>query len=150
MADNANQDAVKHLNTLISTNKDSQKGFQEAAEEAESSEYKRLFNEYAGQRGRFASELQNEVRSLGGDPAEGGSAAAAAHRVWLDVRNAVTGKGDHDIIAECERGEDVAVERYKNVLDETLPVNVQEIVRRQYADVQAAHDRIRNLKEATA
>ena len=90
MAGNMNEDAVKHLNTLISTNKDSQKGYQEAAEEAENGEYKSLFNEYAGQRGRFASELQSEVRSLGGEPTESGSAAAAAHRVWLDVRNAVS------------------------------------------------------------
>ena len=104
MADGV-EDVVKNLNTLINTNKDSEKGYQEAAEETGNAEHKRMFSEYAGQRNRFAAELQGEVRKLGGDPEESGSAGGALHRVWIDVRDAVTGKGDHAVIAECVRGE---------------------------------------------
>ncbi|HJR08914.1 MAG TPA: PA2169 family four-helix-bundle protein [Pyrinomonadaceae bacterium] len=148
MADNDN--AISVLNNLIETCKDGQNGFQTAAEGITRSDVKSLFYQYSQQRAQFAGELQNEVLRLGGDPTETGSVAATLHRGWIDIKSAVTGADENAVLAECERGEDSAVSNYKDALaDENLPSDVRAIVERQYAQVQEAHDRIRNLERAT-
>jgi uncharacterized protein (TIGR02284 family) len=148
MADNDN--VISVLNNLIETCKDGQNGFQTAAEGVKRSDFKSLFYQYSQQRAQFAGELQNEVRRLGGDPEKTGSVAATLHRGWINMKSAVTGEDENAVLAECERGEDSAVSNYKDALaDANLPADVRAIVERQYAGVQEAHDRIRNLERAT-
>ena len=50
--------------------------------------------------------------------------------------------------AECERGEDSAVEEYKKALDDGLSPSAQELISRQFTDIKAAHERIRGLRDA--
>jgi uncharacterized protein (TIGR02284 family) len=140
---------ISSLNNLIETCKDGQYGFQTAAEGVKNSELKTLFGTYAQQRAKFAGELQNEVLRLGGEPEKTGSTAASLHRGWINIKSAVTGEDEHAIIAECERGEDSAVRNYDEALKGTLPSNIETIVRRQYAEVKEAHDRIRSLEKAS-
>ncbi len=144
-----NDQVTNKLNHILGTLRDGEKGYREAADEAESAQYKAMFNEFAQQRGRFASEITSEIRRLGGEPHDHTSAGAALHRAWLNVRDAVTGKGDEAIIAEVERGEDVAIDNYQDVMDDDLPGNVKAMLSQQYQEVKAAHDRIRDLKHAS-
>ncbi|CAN5854080.1 PA2169 family four-helix-bundle protein [soil metagenome] len=143
-----NDQVISKLNHILGTLLDGEKGYREAAEEAESSQYTTMFNELAQQRGRFASEVSSEIRRLGGEPRDHTSAGAALHRVWLNVREAISGKGDEAVIAEAERGEDSAVSNYQDVMNDDLPSNVKTMLSQQYAEVKAAHDRISNMKHA--
>jgi uncharacterized protein (TIGR02284 family) len=137
------------INTLIETLKDGQEGFKQAAEGVKDPQLKSLFNEYSQQRSRFATDLQNQAHSLGEpEPETSSSAAGALHRSWINLKSAVTRGDDHAILAECERGEDSAVEEYKKAIDDNLSAQLREIVSRQYAEIKKAHDRIRNLRDA--
>ena len=148
MADNDN--VISALNNLIETCKDGQNGYQTAADGITRNDFKSLFYQYSQQRAQFAGELQTEVLRLGGDPAQAGSVAATLHRGWINIKSAVTGEDENAVLAECERGEDSAVSNYKDTLaDANLPADVRSIIERQYAQVQEAHDRIRNLERAT-
>jgi uncharacterized protein (TIGR02284 family) len=60
-----------------------------------------------------------------------------------------TGGDEHAILAECERGEDSAVEEFQKAVNDDLPPALQEVVSRQYAEIKAAHDRIRDLRDAS-
>ena len=144
-----NDQVIKKLNHILGTLRDGEKGYREAAEEAESSNYTTMFNEFAQQRSRFAAEITGEIRRLGGEAHDHTSAGAALHRVWLNVRDAVTGKGDEAVIAEVERGEDVAIDNYQDVMNDDLPADVKTMISQQYTEVKAAHDRIRDLKHAS-
>ena len=148
--DIGNDEVISTLNNLVETCKDGQNGFRTAAEGVKNSELIALFNTYSEQRGQFASELQNEVRSLGGDPEKTGSTAAALHRGWINIKSTVTGEDEGAVISECERGEDSAVNAYEAALQEDLPANVRAIVETQFAKVKEAHDRIRSLEKAKA
>lgn len=141
---------ISTLNNLVETCKDGQNGFRTAAEGVKNSELIALFNTYSQQRGQFSSELQNEVRSLGGDPEKTGSTAAALHRGWINIKSTVTGEDEGAVISECERGEDSAVKAYEAALQEDLPANVRTIVQTQFAKVKEAHDRIRSMEKAKA
>ena len=145
----SNDDVVSALNGLIETCKDGQNGFKEAAEGVERSDLKSLFYEFSQQRSQFAGELQQLVQSLGGDPENSGSVAAALHRGWINIKSVVTGKDEGAILNECERGEDSAKKAYKGALETALPANVMEIVQRQYVAVQSAHDRVKALRDAS-
>src|SRR5881227_4154415 len=137
------------IDNLIETLKDGEEGFKQAAESVKDPQLKSLFSEYSQQRARFAVELRSKAQSP--DERESkmsGSAAGALHRGWINLKSAVTQGDDHAILAECERGEDSAVEEFRKALDNGLSAPVQEIVSRQYTDIKAAHDRIRNLRDS--
>jgi uncharacterized protein (TIGR02284 family) len=140
----------KIIDDLIETLKDGQEGFKQAAEGVKDPQLKSLFDEYSVQRARFAMELQGQARSMGeSKPETSGSAAGALHRGWINLKSALTRGDDHAILAECERGEDSAMEEFKKALDNGLTTSVQGIVARQYTQIKEAHDRVRSLRDAT-
>ena len=83
------------------------------------------------------------------EPETSGSAAGALHRGWINLKSALTRGDDHAILAECERGEDSAVEEFKKAVNNGLSAPVQQIVSRQYAQIKDAHDRVKHLRDAT-
>jgi uncharacterized protein (TIGR02284 family) len=139
--------AISVLNNLIETCKDGELGFKTAAEGLKNFAIKTKFLEYSRQRGEMARELQNEVRRLGGDPEKAGSMSGSLHRGWVDIKSAITGKDDHAIVAEAERGEDVAKSAYENALKEVLPGTAQTLVQQQALKVRQAHDEVRDLRD---
>jgi uncharacterized protein (TIGR02284 family) len=143
-----NKDVISTLNNLIETCKDGQNGFQTAAEGVERSDLKSLFYELGQQRSQFAGELQTLVRELGGDPENTGSTSAALHRGWINIKSLVTGKDETAILNEAERGEDVAKAAFEKATKEQLPSNVASVVQQQSTQVKAAHDRVRDLRDA--
>jgi uncharacterized protein (TIGR02284 family) len=144
-----NDDVISTLNSLIETCRDGQQGFADAAEGVEDSNLKSFFYEAGQQRAQFVGELQSLVRDLGGDPENSGSVAGAIHRGWINIKSAVTGKDEKAILNEAERGEDSAVSAYKNALNEALPANVLSVVQNQYSQVQATHDKVKRLRDAS-
>lgn len=143
-----NDNTISVLNNLIETCKDGEKGFKEAAEGLKSPDLTARFLDYSRQRGTMANELQALVRKLGGDPEKSGSMSGAIHRGWLDIKSAVSGKDDHAILAEAERGEDVAKSAYENALKESLPPEAQNVVQQQSVKVRQAHDDVRSLRDS--
>ena len=142
-----NDEVISTLNGLIETCKDGQKGFHQAAASVDRSDLKSLFYEFGQQRSQFAGELQTLVQTLGGDPENTGSISGAIHRGWLNIKSAVAGKDEGSILNECERGEDSAKNMYKEALEQALPSHVLDTVQTQYTSVQAAHDRIKALRD---
>jgi uncharacterized protein (TIGR02284 family) len=143
-----NDDVISTLNGLIETCKDGQNGFKTAAEGVERSDLKSTFYELGQQRAKFAGELQSLVRELGGDPENTGSISASLHRGWINIKSTVTGQDDEAILNEAERGEDAAKKAYKDALAQNLPSNVINVVQTQAAAVNAAHDKVRDLRDA--
>jgi uncharacterized protein (TIGR02284 family) len=146
----SNDKAVSVLKDLIETCKDGQHGFRTAAEDAKDAELARVFTEFSSQRTTFIGELQDRVRSLGGNPDESGSVSGSLHRGWIDLKSAMSSNEPHAVLAECERGEDAAVKSYREALEENLDPITRGIVSRQYASVQAAHDRVKQLRDSVA
>jgi uncharacterized protein (TIGR02284 family) len=147
---NPNDDAISTLNGLLETCRDGENGFRTAADGCDDANLRRLFESYSQQRAEFATDLRREVQRLGGDPADHGHVAAAAHRGWMNIKAAVTGKDEHAILNECERGEDVAVAAYRRALESNLPGDLRMLVERQYLQVKEAHDHVRSLRETHA
>ena len=114
-----NQDKI--IDDLIETLKDGQEGFKQAAEGVKDPQLKAVFDEYSRQRARFAVELRSKAQSADERESEiSGSAVGALHRGWINLKSALTRGDDHAILAECERGEDSAVEEFSKALNNGL------------------------------
>jgi uncharacterized protein (TIGR02284 family) len=143
------KEVISTLNSVIETLKDGQEGFRQAAEAVKDSQLKSLFSEFSLQRSKFAGELQNHVIQMGdSNPEDTSSTAGALHRAWINMKSAITSADDHAILSECERGEDSAVAEYKKAMDAELPGPARDIISRQYADIKAAHDQVKALRDA--
>jgi uncharacterized protein (TIGR02284 family) len=143
-------DLISTLNDLIETSKDGEQGFRECANSVKSANLKAMFTEAGERCAQAATELQNKVRELGGNAESAGSMSGSLHRAWVNIKSTITGMDEAAILAECERGEDVAKNSYEAALRKDLPDGVRSIIERQYQGVKQNHDRVRMLRNAAA
>jgi len=141
-------EVIDTLNDLIETCKDGEKGFRVCAEDIKNAQLQPFFLSAAERCAEAAAQLREEVIRLGGKPERSGSLAGSAHRRWVDIKSAITGKDDAAVLAECERGEDVAKASYQKALEKDLPPSIRVIVQTQYDGVLQNHDRVRGLEKA--
>ena len=140
---------VSTLNSLIKTTIDSINGYQESAEAVENERFRSMFMELGQDRQQALPQLQAEVSRLGGNPEDDGSAAAAAHRTWVDLKSAVTGRDDKAIINEVERGEDHIKHKFEEAMkDNDLSAETRNVIQQAYESVRRGHDKVRDLKHA--
>ena len=141
------EDAISVLNELIATCEDGAAGFKKAAEDVEEISLKTLFTQYASQRATYVVELRSAVEAHGGKAATSGHVVAPLHRGWMSIKEA-TGDKDKAIIDECEAGEDRAMKAYKEAFEKNLPGSEGNLINKQFAGVQEAHGKLRNLKHS--
>lgn len=142
-----NEDVVDTLNGLIETCRDGELGFQACADDVNDLQLKTFFANRAQSCAAAAIELQDLVRAHGGEPRTSGGLGGVLHRRWVDIRALVSGRGDHAVLEECERGEDVAVASYRRALAMRLPESVRAVVERQLQGAQHNHDQVRSLRD---
>ena len=144
------QELVSILERLIATNRDGQAGYRDAAEHIQDSELKGYFNEQSIERAQFAGQLESEVQRLGQlEPHDRGSAGAALHRAWIDLKSSL-GASDQSILASVEQGEDIARGTYEDVLTKQLPDHIAQVIHNQAQSIFAAHDHVKLLRTRRA
>jgi uncharacterized protein (TIGR02284 family) len=129
--DTNDKDTIAALNDLIATCKDGVNGFKAAANAVDIPAAKSLFTSRATSIEQSASDLQAVVRRLGGDAADSGHAAASLHRGWINMKAALSGNDEHEIIEEAVRGEESAVEHYREALPKIRPDAIRALVEHQ-------------------
>lgn len=144
------QDFAQAVHDVISTNRDAEQGFRGAAQAVNEPAIKEMFQQYSAQRAQFATELQGAVKALGYDATDPQGLGGMLHASWISLKGLLTGHDVHGVLVETERGEDWSLKAYNSALTKTLPPEIASIMRKQFEEVQAAHDRIRTLRDATA
>ena len=140
---------IRTLNGLIATTLDSVDGYTEAAKDSESGRFGSMFTSRASERRMVATSLQDEVRRLGGNPEDDGTALAGAHRVFVNLKSAVTGKDDKAIVNEVERGEDHILHKFQDALqDNDLSPQTKSAIEQAFTSVRTGHDQMRDLKHS--
>lgn len=141
------EDALDVLEDLAECSKDGEYGFRACAEQAERQDLKTMFMQRADECRKAAQELNQKISTLGGTTEEGGSATGAIHRGWVSVKTALSTRDDKAVLEECERGEDVALARYRKAMKQNLPADVKQLVEKQMQGVQKNHDQIKMLRD---
>ena len=145
-------DDAKAAKELVETLKDGEKGYASAAEKLRDSdrpEWATTMERLSQQRAGFWKEIVDLGHQYGDDVDESGSVAAAVHRGWLSLKDAVSGDDPEAVLKAAETGEDHAVKEYEDALKMDLSAGFREVVVRQQADVLAARDELKALKSAS-
>ena len=143
-----NHHDIHVLNSLIETTIDSVDGYREAAKETDDVCYKSVFDKRGSERAQVASDLQGEVRTLGGEPEDDGSILAKAHRAFLDVKHALL-RDEQAVVNSVETGEDFIKGKFEAALeDSAVSATTRETIRRAYTTVKDGHDQMRDLKHS--
>jgi uncharacterized protein (TIGR02284 family) len=135
------------LEELLRANIDSEKGLREAAELVDDAGLAGLFRQIAGERAVQARELQSFVAVNEGDSYQEGSYAAAVHRTWMQIREALSMNNTVSILSEAEFGEDQIKSAYEDALKETAGSPVNDVLQRHYFQVKTVHDQVRDLRD---
>ena len=140
---------IETLNLLLKTCRDGQEGFRSCAAAVSSEALRALFNRHGEECARSADEIRSVVLRHGGRADDDTSLAGDLHRGWVIAKGALTGRTERAILAECERGEDIALRDYRLALEQDLPADVREVVAKQFRGVQRNHDQIKALRDET-
>ena len=91
---------------------------------------------------------------MGGTSAEGTLTTGKLHRVWMDVKAALTGKDREAILKSCEFGEGVAQDTYEIALEndiQNLSMEQQTMIKAQHALLKADQNKVKSMRDlATA
>ena len=137
------------LNSLIATLLDSIDGYQKSAGDIDNQALADKFNSRARERQSAVTKLQAAVAAAGGNPEDDGTLLAGAHRAFINLKEAVTGRDDKAIVTEIERGEDHLKAKFKEALaDGSLSPNARAAVDVAWESVRAGHDEMSALKHS--
>lgn len=142
---------AKVTKDLMETLEDGRKGFAEAAEklaDGDGSAIAPRFREFSEQRASMYAELDVLAKKYGDDIDDDGSVAAAVHRGWMSLKDAVTGSSPKSILGAAEKGEDHAKKEYDKALEQDISAELADVVRRQLVDITATHDEVKRLRDA--
>lgn len=135
------------LNTLIGTLLDSIEGYQKSAEDVDNPQLEQRFQARARERQQAVATLQAAVARLGGNPEDDSTLLGGAHRVFLDLKAAVTGRDDQAILNEVERGEDYLKGKFEAAIRNVdLAPEARTAVEEAWNTVKAGHDEMSRLK----
>lgn len=145
-------DDEKAAKELVETLKDGEKGFADAAEklrDSDRAEWTQTLARLSAQRKGFHQEIVALGHEYGDDVDESGSVAAAVHRGWISLKDALTGDDATGVLKAAETGEDHAVSEYEKALEMDLSTGFREVVARQHAAVVAGRDEVKALGAAS-
>lgn len=145
MADTTFSEVITTLNDLIETCRDGINGFRTAADGVRSPIAKEVFLSRVHLIEKGLGDLDSAVQRLGGEPIEHGHPAAPMHRAWINIKSAVTMGDDKAIIDEVVRGEEVAVQHYRDALAKPLPAEIRAMVEMQERGTELNLERARAL-----
>lgn len=139
----------KKLNELLEKNYDAEKGFKNAAEDVKNERLKRFFKEKAQQRYDFGHELKSEIRNFGETPDKGTSFKGDAHRMWMDLKTALSSDNEEAVLEEAIRGEKAAVEDYNKVIGKSeLPPSTANLLLKQRNAIERTLNEVKDLEDA--
>ena len=142
-------DDKKVAKELVETLKDGERGFAAAADkvrESDRSEWAAALQRLSEQRAGFRREIVDMGHEYGDDVDESGTAAAALHRGWIALKDAVTGDDAGAVLGAAVSGEDHAVSEYESALEQDLSEGFRAVVTRQHAAVVAAREEVKALQ----
>ncbi|MCB0109183.1 MAG: PA2169 family four-helix-bundle protein [Caldilineaceae bacterium] len=135
------------IETLISLNIDSANAYETATELLESEQYREICRTFSKQHQDFADELRAAIGQYGGSVPDDESFRGLLQDVWMNLRNLVDGD-DTGVIVECDRTTEHVINVYFDIIEGELPDEVEQLIRKQFAELKGEHERIHRLAAA--
>ena len=132
-----NENIYEEIREILEKNKDAEKGFAKAAENAENPGLKAYFRKKSSERQGFNTRLISEIQTAYTDFDAEGSFTGTIHRAWMDVKSLFSADDDESMLEESIRGDKAAIEEYDDVLDyKALPAGLRFLLNEQREKIQ--------------
>lgn len=146
--DTRSKELVDQLEEILEKNKDAEKGYAKAAENAKSRGLQNYFRRKSDERMGFNKELRRLMVANYDEIDENGSFTGSIHRTWMDIKSFFSGNEDEAMLEEAIRGDKAAVNEYEEVLDDkVLPMAIEVLIRDQKVKIQADLNTIKSLED---
>lgn len=142
-------EVVNNLNELLEKNYDAEKGFKKALEDSKNHGLKNFFKQQAIIRNRFKTEIEKELHDLNAhSKIYEGSTTGVLHRVWIDIKTAMSRHDDEAVLEECIRGEKASVREYEEKLKKThFPPNIKTLLTSQLMEIKNTISTVRSMED---
>ncbi|HKG07842.1 MAG TPA: PA2169 family four-helix-bundle protein [Pedobacter sp.] len=142
-----NSAVISDLKGLVNILNDGKEGYETASDNTESIELKAVFLKYSAQRAGYAMELKDHIAEHGGDSDnESGGLLGVLHRVWIEIKQALSTKEDLAILGAIETGEQEALDKYDQLIfDPVAHEDHITLLKRQRGAIADALREIQNL-----
>jgi uncharacterized protein (TIGR02284 family) len=139
---------VDRLEEILEKNRDAEKGYSKAAENAKSKNLQAYFSKKSQERKDFNEVLKQELVAAYDEIEESGSFTGTMHRAWMDLKALFSAKNDKSMLEEAIRGDKAAVEEYEEILEDTaLPMKVSTVIFNQLTKIRADLNNIKTLED---
>ncbi|WP_010521807.1 ferritin-like domain-containing protein [Aquimarina agarivorans] len=137
------------LNDLLIRTYDAKKGYENAAENVDNLALKSFFERKSTEREMFTDQLKTVIGTFEQNPTDtDGSVSGTMHRAWMDLKSIVSSNNSEAILEEAIRGEEKAIEDYKEVLNEiSLTSEAKEIIDSQLSVIKTSLDTVKTLDD---
>ncbi|KQS28179.1 PA2169 family four-helix-bundle protein [Dyadobacter sp. Leaf189] len=145
-----NEEVIEALNDLIVINNDRIAGYEKAYSETKEIEtdLRSMFNNLADQSRANVADLNNLVRSLGGEPETGTMTSGKLYRVWMDIRSLFSWDNRRAVLENAEGGEDAAKKAYDEAVNAVaFPKEVMDLLVKQQSAIHNAHDTLKRERD---
>jgi len=136
-------ETIRLVRGLAAQVRDSAAGYRKAQEETTDPGLAAEFGHLADERDDMVEALDECLTGLGVTPDTTGTVMGAAHRLFIDLRSAVSRRDRTAILREIVRGESVLEEAYDAAIRAGLSPEIHNIVRRQHRLARRSRDRFR-------
>ncbi|WP_373516264.1 PA2169 family four-helix-bundle protein [Pricia sp.] len=124
------------IEEILEKNEDARRGYDKAADNADSTKLSSYFRQKASKRKEFNMKLRQEIKGAYSDFDDDGSFAGSMHRAWMDVKDLFSADSDESMLEESIKGDKAAIEEYNDVIDyENLPVGLKNLLNSQRDEI---------------
>lgn len=132
------------LNDLARINHDRVEGYRKAKRHAEQhSDLTSIFHEKSKQSEEFVSDLQAQIKTLGGDVDVDASLSGKIFRMWMGIKNTFKPHNATSILDSCGFLEDAAIKAYDEAL--RSDIEIPAVIRQQILEQQTAIKKSQDL-----
>ncbi len=145
---NEHTDIVDQLEEILEKNRDAEKGYKKAAENADSNSLKGYFERKSAERRSFNEKLKTRMVTAYDEIDDDGSFTGTVHRAWMDLKALLSGDNDEAMLEEAIRGDKAAIEEYDEILeDRNLPADIEQLFREQRTKINTDLNKIKSLED---
>ncbi len=131
------REIYKEIKEILQKNKDAEKGFAKAAENAKGIALQEYFKKKSNDRRNFNERLLTEIRASYPEMKLDGSFTGTIHRAWMDIKALFSADDDESMLEEAIRGDKAAIEEYDDVIGySVLPTNLSKLLIEQREKIQ--------------
>lgn len=143
-----NNSTQKELQKLANINEDACEFYEEACEKADSEQLKTTFRNLESLHKGVVVNLQEHIRTTGGQPDTDETIAGEARELWGKLMASISNDVDETLVKHLEEAEDRCLNKIQDIIEnDDIPATTKAFLQTEYRVLRKSHDYMKSLKD---